>query len=99
MTVDDAVKVLEDYVLARMFDHTLEPGWGFSLRFFEPELHREVVRGVLRKLRADGKVDFYAGLWTEDGEMAGSGYFLDYNLFFEMREAEAHVRAMEMEGV
>lgn len=39
-------------------------------------LPREVIRGVLEDLRANGLVQWRLDLLTEDGEVAGSGYAL-----------------------
>lgn len=37
-------------------------------------LERKVVRRACRSLARKGLAQFGKGLWTEDGEMAGSGY-------------------------
>lgn len=90
----NAFKQVEDEILARMFDATFEYGWSFGLRFFEPDIHREVARGILRKLRNDGKVEHHKGLWSEDGEPAGSGYCIAHQLYREMSEARDIEHAM-----
>lgn len=38
------------------------------------QLDRQTVRRACRSLRRKGLTDFCFGLWTEDGETAGSGY-------------------------
>ena len=38
------------------------------------ELSRHEVRRACRSLKRKGLASFMAGLWTEDGEPAGSGY-------------------------
>ena len=37
-------------------------------------LDRKTVRRACRSLKRKGLAEFKAGLWTEDGEPAGSGY-------------------------
>lgn len=37
-------------------------------------LDRKEVRRAARSLKRKGLAQFMSGLWTEDGEMAGSGY-------------------------
>ena len=37
-------------------------------------MHRDFVLAACRSLACDGMAEFHKGLWTEDGEPAGSGY-------------------------
>ncbi|WP_319413918.1 hypothetical protein [uncultured Cohaesibacter sp.] len=39
-----------------------------------PEINREIVRAILIDLRKDGLATYAKGLWSDDGELAGSGY-------------------------
>lgn len=39
-----------------------------------PQLDRKVVRRACRVLKRKGLAEFGRGLWTDDGEVAGSGY-------------------------
>jgi len=48
-----------------------------NLRAFEPiGLPREVARGLIATMRAQGLVEHVRGLWTEYGQPAGAGYVL-----------------------
>jgi len=78
--IQSAIDTLKAHVLEQIYHGAEEYGFGltstsFGLRYFRP-IPKEVVRGILRTLREEGKVDFTRGLWTEDGEPAGSGYCL-----------------------
>lgn len=86
--VEHGVNLLEDEMITRMWEHTQEFGWAFSLNFFAP-MHREVARGMLRKMAGEGKVEHTIGLWTEDGTMAGAGYMLTQKTTDEMRLLDA----------
>lgn len=46
----------------------------FDYLIGETKLERAIVRRACRSLRSKGLAEFYRGLVTEDGEMAGSGY-------------------------
>lgn len=49
-------------------------GFGFASIMQETGLDRRLVRLACRSLKRKGMTEFYRGLWTEDGEPAGSGY-------------------------
>ena len=77
--LEAARRQIDEHVLGVMFRGYI-PDFGvcetfFSFRAFEaPGLTREIVRGVLRDLTDKGLCRYRAGLWTEDGEVAGAGY-------------------------
>lgn len=47
---------------------------GFDAIMQRSGLDRETVRLACRSLAKQGLAEYRRGLWTEDGEMAGSGY-------------------------
>jgi len=46
----------------------------FAYVMDETKLDRKAVRRACRSLKRKGLARFSVGLWTEDGEMRGSGY-------------------------
>ena len=69
---DDERKVLDSLVDALSGDdfgylsfYAIGVPWG---------MNRRIVRRACRSLTRKGLAEFKAGLWTEDGEPAGSGY-------------------------
>lgn len=46
----------------------------FSHLVIETRLDRRTVRRHCRALAREGLAEFHSGLWTDDGETAGSGY-------------------------
>lgn len=48
--------------------------FGFRSLVSMTGLERKVVRRACRSLARKGLAEFHKGLWTEDGEPAGSGY-------------------------
>ena len=51
--------------------------WGYPFRHFDGT--KEEVRKELHILRDAGLVQYWRGLMTDDGEIAGSGYALNCN--------------------
>lgn len=56
-----------------------------------PEINREIIRAILIDLRKDGLATYAKGLWTDDGELAGSGYAItpegrDYLRAYEIKK-------------
>lgn len=93
----DALAQLEDVMLTKMWESARASEWGddgcaFGLRFFRP-IPTEVARGVLRNMRNEGKVVFWRGLWSEDGEPMGAGYALSRETCLAFRKAEAEAAA------
>lgn len=68
----DALKVLK---ALNEFGSVFEPCY-FSFRplTVRTGLDRRTVRRNARYLKRKGLAEFYAGLFTEDGEVAGAGY-------------------------
>ena len=70
---------IDAHILGTMFNSYI-PEFGRSESFFHlrafvtEDLPREAVRGFLRDLTDKGLCHFRAGLFTEDGEVAGAGY-------------------------
>lgn len=52
--------------------------WCLSLGHLsaDTDIPREICRGILAELRADGLATYRKGLLTDDGEVAGAGYTL-----------------------
>lgn len=48
--------------------------YGFQSLILETGLERKQVRRACRSLARKGLAQYGRGLWTEDGEVAGSGY-------------------------
>lgn len=48
--------------------------WGFAGIMKQTGLDRKTVRRCCRSLRRKGLALFESGLWTDEGEPAGSGY-------------------------
>lgn len=68
---------LERRVLDAFGEHTQKDGElciGFKALSKHTNLDTKTLTTVCRKLRALELVEFYRGLFTEDGEVAGSGY-------------------------
>lgn len=68
----------EQKVLVELADHwSSYEGYcysGFASLCTETGLDRKIVRRACRSLTRKGLAQFGRGLWTEDGEPAGSGY-------------------------
>lgn len=73
-----AVAILERAVLAVLVEvggRNPETNFvGFRYVQRETGIGRELVRAILRQLREKGLAVYSAGLWSDDGEMAGAGY-------------------------
>lgn len=73
----ECVVKLEAALLAQMEDGTPSGYdiYGFPFKYFVDDVfHRDLVRGLLRGLTDKGLAYYAPGLFTEDGEVAGSGY-------------------------
>ncbi|WP_319568358.1 hypothetical protein [Cohaesibacter marisflavi] len=55
------------------------------------EINREIIRAILIDLRKDDLATYAKGLWTDDGELAGSGYAIT-------PEGRDYLRALELEA-
>ena len=73
-----AIAILERAVLGVLVDvgdrHPETNFVGFRYVQRETGIGKELVRAILRQLRDKGLAVYSAGLWTDDGEMAGAGY-------------------------
>nr|WP_319498052.1 hypothetical protein [uncultured Cohaesibacter sp.] len=56
-----------------------------------PEINCEIIRAILIDLRKDGLATYAKGLWTDDGELAGSGYAIT-------PDGRDYLRALELEA-
>lgn len=66
----------ERKVLGKLASAYDEGCWGFAAIAYDTKLNRNEVRDACRSLRGKGLARYERALWTEDGEMAGSGYGL-----------------------
>lgn len=75
INIDTAILALELPIL-RALDTVPEPGWCRGLRSIAEMtgIPRELCRALIRGLIDKGLATYHRGLWTEDGEPAGSGY-------------------------
>ena len=67
----------ETKVLAALVEASGYEGFGylgFASLSSETRLDRKKVRRACRSLARKGLAEYGRGLWTEDGELAGSGY-------------------------
>lgn len=65
----------EETVLAFLAEQPEDHGfWGFAGIHQHTSIEPERIRIACRGLRAKGFAIYESGLWTDDGEMAGSGY-------------------------
>lgn len=70
-----AVEKLEQEILWYVVDNSLwEDEWFFNFRAFDHVADREIVRGLCRSMRNRGLMRYKAGLFSEDGMVAGGGY-------------------------
>lgn len=77
VTMPMAVRFMERWCLQYMDEMT--PGgygtWGFPLNcFISDDFTKDMARAVLRSLTDKGMAMYMRGLFTEDGNPAGSGY-------------------------
>ena len=70
----------ERLVLETLFEYAYDSERCISFDWIESEtkLNRKEVQKACRSLREKGLVEFYRGLMTDDGEVAGSGYCTSY---------------------
>lgn len=77
-TYPEARRVFDRHVLQIMAERSASFGCTetfFPLRTFANDwLPKEMARGLLRDLAARGYCRFQCGLFSEDGQVAGSGY-------------------------
>ena len=86
---DDEIKVLE--VLFQHTRHSGEYCITFDYTMGDTNLSRKDVRNICRSLRGKGLAEFYSGLMTDDGEVAGSGYCISwegYKLFESIENSD-----------
>jgi IS5 family transposase len=69
-----AVAILERAVMDVLVDLPPDHFVPFRVIAAETGLGEELVRAILRQLRAAGLEIYSAGLWTDNGEPAGAGY-------------------------
>lgn len=72
-----ALAAIDLHILETLARTWAEVGEEYALPFrclVTHEIDLETVRASCRRLRENGHVRFMRGLWTEDGEPAGSGY-------------------------
>lgn len=69
-----AVAILERAVMDVLVDLPPDHFVPFRVIAAETGLGEELVRAILRQLRAAGLAIYSAGLWGEDGFPAGAGY-------------------------
>ena len=76
VTLTAALDVMRVAILTALCD-VPHPGWCMGLRGLGVRamgLPDEVIRAIVRDLRACGLAEYHKGLWTEDGMPGGAGY-------------------------
>lgn len=76
LSLKSAARMIEMHCLFYLAE-CVEPDFAVGLKYLTADdIGTEWIRAALRSLRERGLVKFCRGLWTEDGEPAGSGYAL-----------------------